>query len=415
MSFSDRFKDFELALENQKQVHTKTNILLALSRLFERSFYYGIRAVLFLYATSEILQMDNSQAVAAFGIMGSVIIITRLVGGLLGDVLVGHKRMTFLGGILQVIGALALSIPSITMFYIGIGMISIGSGFYASNFMAVFAKSYFKKLKLLDSGFTLIYGLVNVGSFIGVLLIGFLSEILGYNIGFVITAGLMIISILFLHLSKIEVHKTFNLPRISLNSRILTLVFGVMLFIGFWVVFNLTSSDVSNIDDEFYRLMEGKFLSNFSMRTLHPIVVTLGSIGLFALWTFYRIKSSFKMILGVLLGLLGLVIIYYLWPNLTKNDVYIFSLAICILAIAELLITPILFSIIAKYTNAKYIATLMGSVAIMARVSYLISDQFKGEVSIDSTSYLDTGIIILASLLILGFLFSYFSKNRQAS
>lgn len=415
MNASDRFKDFESTLENKPQHHTKTNIFLALSRMFERSFFYGIRAVVVLYATDEILQMETYEAITIFGMLSTVVIVSQIIGGLLGDLWLGNKKTSFIGGIMQISGSLFLIIPHEIALYIGVGLIALGTGLYSSNFMAIFAKSYFHKLKLLDAGFTLVYGLVNLGSIIGVLFIGLVNERMGYNAGFAMTSLLMMISMLFLYLSKFDTKQVPTLSSVNLNSRVLTALFGVVFFIGFWVVYNITSIDVSSMDTQFFRLMDGKFFSNFSMRILNPIVVVVGAIGLFALWTFYRFKSSYKMIMGASFGLLGLVIIHFIWPNLTEDEILLFSLAIGILAIAELLITPILFSVVAKCTSPKYIATMMGFIAIVARISYVIAKQFMGETESEDASYLSTGIIILTFLLIIGFLFSYFTKNRTAS
>lgn len=118
--------------------HTKENFYYSLSRMLERASYYGFRALVILYMTGEILKMDRTEALSIYGWFTGSMVFSQIIGGLFGDLLIGNKRAIIIGGIIQVIGAFSLCLPSTTGLYLGLFLVVLGSGFFTPNILSNF-------------------------------------------------------------------------------------------------------------------------------------------------------------------------------------------------------------------------------------------------------------------------------------
>ena len=76
--------------------HTKETFHYALSRMFERASYYGFRALVVLYMTGEILKMDRTEALTIYGWFTGAMVFSQIVGGLLGDLVIGNNKTCLL-------------------------------------------------------------------------------------------------------------------------------------------------------------------------------------------------------------------------------------------------------------------------------------------------------------------------------
>ena len=178
------------------QSHTKETFFYSLSKMLERAAFYGIRALLVFYMLDEGLKMDETQVLSIMGLLSLLIIISQVIGAALGDLVIGNRNAMILGGILQTIGAFSLAIPSPIGLYISLFLILAGGGLYTPNITSNFGKEYLKKTKLLDAAFTLFYLGINLGSFFGILLIGYIGEEYGWSSGFVMAGILLLLSVI---------------------------------------------------------------------------------------------------------------------------------------------------------------------------------------------------------------------------
>ena len=160
----------------QNQKHTKETLYYSISRMLERASYYGFELLVVLYMVGETLKMERTEALTIYGWLVGSLVFSQIIGGLFGDLLIGNKKSIIIGGIIQAIGAFSLCIPSTTGLYLGLFLVVLGSGFFTPNILSNFGKSYLNKTKLLDSGFTIFYLAINLGSFLGILLIGYLEK-----------------------------------------------------------------------------------------------------------------------------------------------------------------------------------------------------------------------------------------------
>ncbi|MDX1372410.1 MAG: MFS transporter, partial [Nitrososphaeraceae archaeon] len=187
----------------------------------------------------ETLKMENTEVLTIYGWFTASLVFSQIIGALLGDLVIGNKKSIIIGGIIQAFGAFTLCIPSIYGLYIGIFFIVLGSGFYTPNIIANYGKSYLNKTKLLDAGFTIFYLAINIGAFLGSFLIGYSGVEFGYNIGFIISGLLMLISLI--PIVKTKETKIPVVEKTSIGKRVLTIAMAFIIVGLFWGVYEISN------------------------------------------------------------------------------------------------------------------------------------------------------------------------------
>lgn len=122
--------------KKHSQKHSIETLYFSISILFERASHYGIRALIVLYMIGETMNMEREEALSIFGWLSTILIFSKIIGGIFGDLLIGNRKSIIIGGIMQSIGAFSLCIPSTVGLYCGLLLMVLGSGFF-------FAESYF--------------------------------------------------------------------------------------------------------------------------------------------------------------------------------------------------------------------------------------------------------------------------------
>ena len=144
---------------------------LFFTEMWERMSYYGMRGILVLFMTASIsdggLDFNNSSASAIYGIYAASVYLATLPGGWIGDNLFGQQRTILYGGIIIMFGHLALAIPNMNFFYLGLILVVIGTGLLKPNISAIVGGLYEKNTSLREAGFTIFYMSINLGSILG--------------------------------------------------------------------------------------------------------------------------------------------------------------------------------------------------------------------------------------------------------
>jgi POT family proton-dependent oligopeptide transporter len=159
--------------------------LLFVTEMWERFSYYGMRAILVLYLVNG-LRWDTARAAGLYGTYTMLVYLTPVVGGYLADRLMGTRHALILGGAVIAAGHFALAFPGMTMFYVGLALIIVGTGLFKPNASTMCGQLYRQGDARRDSGFTIFYMGVNAGAFLGPLVCGYLaqSERFGWHWGF---------------------------------------------------------------------------------------------------------------------------------------------------------------------------------------------------------------------------------------
>ncbi|MGW0161021.1 peptide MFS transporter [Mycobacterium sp. NPDC003323] len=157
--------------------------------LWERFSFYGMLTILgyYLYysVTDGGLEMEQATATGIVGAYGGLVYLSTVLGGWLADRVLGMERTVFYGGVVVMLGHIALAVlPGLTGVGVGLVLVALGSGALKANASSLLGTLYDKGDPRADGGFTLFYLGINLGAFIGPLLTGLLQTRVGFHYGF---------------------------------------------------------------------------------------------------------------------------------------------------------------------------------------------------------------------------------------
>jgi POT family proton-dependent oligopeptide transporter len=148
--------------------------------MWERFSYYGMRALLILFMTAPLatggLGFPTAKAGAIYGTYVALVYLTSLPGGWIADRFLGQRRAVLYGGVVIMLGHISLAIPSIATFYLGLGLVVIGTGLLKPNVSTMVGDLYTPEDVRRDSGFSLYYMGINLGAFIAPFVCGWLAQ-----------------------------------------------------------------------------------------------------------------------------------------------------------------------------------------------------------------------------------------------
>ncbi|MGI9201070.1 MAG: peptide MFS transporter [Woeseiaceae bacterium] len=178
--------------ESQAQVfgHPRGLMTLFFTEMWERFSYYGMRALLVLFMTDQIMnggmELTDQSATAIYGIYTALVYVVALPGGWIADRLLGAQKAVFYGGIVIMTGHFVLAIPSTQAFFLGLIFVVAGTGLLKPNVSAVVGELYPQGDPRRDAGFSIFYMGINTGAFLGPLVCGWLAQSsgLGWHWGF---------------------------------------------------------------------------------------------------------------------------------------------------------------------------------------------------------------------------------------
>jgi POT family proton-dependent oligopeptide transporter len=174
----------------------KTNVLghpaglftLFFTEMWERFSYYGMRALFVLFLTSSFMEggweWPRVNALALYGTYTSMVYLTPIIGGIMADKYLGHRRAVIVGAILMTCGHASMALESPVFMYLGLVFLIFGNGFFKPNMTSMVAKLYKDFPEKKDGAYTIFYMGVNSGAFLGIGLCGYIGEKVGFSWGF---------------------------------------------------------------------------------------------------------------------------------------------------------------------------------------------------------------------------------------
>jgi POT family proton-dependent oligopeptide transporter len=213
-----------LANEDTLWGHPKGLYVCFTTELWERFSFYGMKYLLLLYLTKYHLFTDE-MGFDVLGAYAGLVYALPVIGGLIADRYLGMRKAVLFGGILLSLGHLLMAVEgseamfyaagtiltsdlgladgtllaagtvldhdimmrdtaALNVFYFAIALIVMGVGFLKPNISTIVGKLYGKDDPRRDSGFTIFYMGINIGSFAATLLCGWLGETYGWKYGF---------------------------------------------------------------------------------------------------------------------------------------------------------------------------------------------------------------------------------------
>ena len=204
--------------------HPKGLYVCFTTELWERFSFYGMKYLLLLYLTKYHLFSDEA-GLDVLGSYAGLVYTLPLIGGMIADRFLGMRKSVLFGGILLSLGHILMAVEgfqainyaagtvlttdltlasgevlaagtvlseSITfrdtealkVFYLALALIVMGVGYLKPNISTIVGKLYSMDDPRRDSGFTIFYMGINIGSFTATLLCGWLGETFGWKYGF---------------------------------------------------------------------------------------------------------------------------------------------------------------------------------------------------------------------------------------
>jgi len=162
---------------------------LFVTDLWERFSFYGMQALLFLYAVAPVsaggLGFDVGTGGALFGLYMSAVFIAGLPGGWMGDRVLGPRRALLWGGIAIAAGHYSMAVSSRPTFYLGLGLIAIGTGLLKPNMPVLFGVLYPRASSAQrEAAFAIFYMSIQVSALVAPLVTGLLGERVAWHYGF---------------------------------------------------------------------------------------------------------------------------------------------------------------------------------------------------------------------------------------
>ncbi len=217
--------------------------------LFERFSFYGLQTILMIYLVKK-MSISETDAINVFSSFNAIMYGLVFVGGWIGNKIIGSKRTLELGLYILIIGYTIIFIKhnDIKWIYLGLSIISIGNCLFKPNPSIIVSDIYKKNKKYTpDSGFTIYYMAVNIGSLISIILIPLIAHKYSWNIAFLIPVIGLIGSLIIFKILKNKIKKYGSkidfYPINKIYLFILLIMISIFSIINYLIIQNI---DIAN-------------------------------------------------------------------------------------------------------------------------------------------------------------------------
>jgi proton-dependent oligopeptide transporter, POT family len=150
--------------------HPRGLYILFASEMWERYGFYTAAAVMTLYLQRGGFGWSKTQATTLWSYYLMFVYATPLLGGWLADRFVGYRRAVLVGGIFFVVGYALLGLGSVATYYLALGFIFAGNGFFKPNISTMVGNLYPAGSPLKDSAYSIFYMGINIGALLAPIL-----------------------------------------------------------------------------------------------------------------------------------------------------------------------------------------------------------------------------------------------------
>ncbi|RYD52780.1 MAG: MFS transporter [Sphingobacteriales bacterium] len=397
--------------ETPSKGHPPALYLLFFTELWERFSYYGMRGILILYLTKQLIEgglaIDPKDAALIYGYFTGFVYFTPLIGGWLADRFLGQRMAITIGGLTMMAGQFVLfGMNNQTGMYLGLFLLILGNGFFKPNISTLVGRLYPANDPRRDAAFSIFYMGINIGAFIAPLAVGYFSDNLfatknaagevvsfGYRYGFLLSGlGMLLGQIIFnafapKYLGEIGKNPagkgavssvdSGNLARpvTKEDKQRMTVIFILTAFvIFFWAGFEQAGSSLSLYTDKFIDRRVGRFLIPTSwFQSVNPLFIVALAPLFSIFWTSKlgrRLSTPVKMGMGMIL--LGVGFFFMLGavaqrngqgdPASEANKAALLWLVMTYLlhTLGELCLSPVGLSVVTKLAHPKFASLMMG-------------------------------------------------------
>jgi POT family proton-dependent oligopeptide transporter len=186
--------------------HPRGLVYLVGTEFWDRVSFHGMQALLVLYMVEQLLLPGHVEHVAGFagfralieavtgplstralatqifGLYIGLVYFTPVLGGLLGDRVLGRRRTVILGASLMTAGHFSLAFER--SFLLALLLLILGAGCLRGNLISQVGDLYAKGDRRRGDGIQLYYAMLNCGAFVAPVVSGLLGQTWGWHYGF---------------------------------------------------------------------------------------------------------------------------------------------------------------------------------------------------------------------------------------
>lgn len=199
------------AAEAQKTIlgHPRGLFVLFFAEMWERFSYYGMRALLIFYLVQHWMFSDEEGSII-YGAYTALVYIAPVIGGYLADRYLGQRKAVLFGAVLLTFGHFLMAFegdggqqaPELTIFWLALAFIIVGSGFLKANISVMVGQLYPRTDIRRDPAYTIFYMGINLGAALGSLIAGYVGQTYGWAYGFGLAGIGMLLGLIVFVLGK---------------------------------------------------------------------------------------------------------------------------------------------------------------------------------------------------------------------
>ncbi len=416
--------------------HPKELIVLSLCGIAMRFSFWGVGNLLVIYLL-EYYNFSSEKATHIYGIFTGLSAFLPLLGGYISDKWNYHQPL-FFAAILAAIGCFLIAIGIPILLYIALGLLCLGFGIFVPSVFAILSYTYRNKRHLREAGFSLYYSSFNIGVFLALISMGYISKAFGWSTAFVFAGFIQVLGII----PTIWYYKKFHLTYKDLHprdkevdpkqykstikphekDRILVIIFLSLISIFFWSAYNQGWSSMSI----FALKYTNKTFFGFQIPTAWILSVEslfLIIIAPILAKTYTHLQSKHKDLTPITKTVLSLIFIGFCFfvlamaslsipANASSGNVspFYMVLAYFLMAIGEMLIGPVGISLVTQLSPHKYIGLLVGLWYVTSGIGYYIAGLFAGHIT--SMKYIHNFFSLFIFWTIIPAIILFFFKKK---
>jgi len=411
--------------------HPKGLMSLFFTEMWERYGFYTLMAILTLYMEHE-FKWGDSQKGDVYGLFLGIVYFFPLLGGWLGDKILGQIKSTWVGSVLMVIGYVLLGLSNanlVSFFFGGLFLVALGTGIFKVNVSVLVGNLYKEKPELKDAGFNIYYMGVNIGATIAPLAATAISIIYGsYNISFFSAAIGMVLCVIIFQAGRksllpadtkstqVNVEKSASdMPKTESVQRVVSLIILFTIAVFFWIGFYQNGfaltlfAERSTAVYDLLRPETYQFFNPFFIVLVTPLMLSyfakLNKRG-------KEPSTPVKIFSGMLIMGVAMIVMVFASLQGGNSDTNIMSPAWLIstyffVTLAEIMISPLGLSYVSKVAPPKIQGVMMGgwfaATALGSYGSGLIG-KFYSDFAHHEYFLILAGLLLFSAILVLLFM-----------
>lgn len=205
-------------IQNFEGKYPKQLWYLFFTEMWERFCFYGMRGILTIFMVGQLGLLDKD-ANLKYGAIQAFVYAFTFIGGIFADKILGFKKSLFFGGMIMILGNLIIAFSPKDLFYVGITLSIIGTGFFKPNISSMVGALYKEGDSRRDAGFGLFYSGINIGALLGGALCVYLgkSPDWGWSYAFLAAAIVMAIGLVTFVFTKKHLGPIGDSPLLGLD------------------------------------------------------------------------------------------------------------------------------------------------------------------------------------------------------